>query len=108
LEIILRREAEGFEGLSFDFLSSGEAYYCDDARLKNIMSSSIGEILGVDPSFSAAGGTSDGRYMIDRCNVIEFGLTDSTIHQKNEKIKIEDLENLEKVYLSFLEKYFAC
>ncbi|MDR2158158.1 MAG: succinyl-diaminopimelate desuccinylase [Holosporaceae bacterium] len=107
LEVVLRKEAEGFEGLSFDFLSSGEAYYCDNARLKNMLSSSIEEVLGVKPSFSAAGGTSDGRYMIRHCNVIEFGLPDSTIHQKNEKIKIEDLKNLEKVYFSFLKKYFA-
>jgi succinyl-diaminopimelate desuccinylase len=108
LEAILRKEAESFGGLSFDFSSSGEAYYCDDARLKSMLSSSIVEVLGVNPSFSAAGGTSDGRYMIRHCSVIEFGLSDSAIHQKNEKIKIEDLKNLEKVYFSFLKKYFSC
>ncbi|MDR1983098.1 MAG: succinyl-diaminopimelate desuccinylase [Holosporaceae bacterium] len=107
LEAVLRQEAEGFDGLSFDFLLSGEAYYCDNDNLKDILSLSIKEVLGVAPSFSAAGGTSDGRYMIRQCNVIEFGVPDSTIHQKNEKVKIEDLENLEKVYFSFLEKYFA-
>jgi succinyl-diaminopimelate desuccinylase len=108
LEVVFRQEAADFDGLSFDFLSSGEAYYCDDSRLKSLMSSSIGEVLGVNPSFSAAGGTSDGRYLANHCNVIEFGLPDSTIHQKNEKVKVEDLKNLEKIYLSFLKKYFAC
>ncbi|MDR2781177.1 MAG: succinyl-diaminopimelate desuccinylase [Holosporaceae bacterium] len=106
LKTVIEQEAKEFNELAFDFYPSGEAYYCDDERLKNILSESIKEIVGISPSFSAAGGTSDGRFMIKHCNVIEFGVRDATIHQKNEKVKIEDLQNLEKIYLAFLEKYF--
>lgn len=95
------------QSISFEYTTNGEAYYCEDARLKQLIFESIKEITGLETKFSAAGGTSDGRYMIEHCNVIEFGLQDSTIHQKNEKIKINDLENLEKIYLSFLKKYFS-
>jgi succinyl-diaminopimelate desuccinylase len=108
LKEILLREAEGFEGLSFDFCPSGEAYRCDNEELKALMAASVREIVGTDPVFSTGGGTSDGRHMIRHCNVIEFGLPDTAIHQKNESIRIADLENLEKIYLLFLEKYFAC
>ncbi|MDR2107158.1 MAG: succinyl-diaminopimelate desuccinylase [Holosporaceae bacterium] len=107
LKELILREAEGFEGLSFDFSVSGEAYCCNSEELKTLAAAAVKETIGVDPVFSTAGGTSDGRHMIRFCNVIELGLPDSTIHQKNEKIKIEDLENLEKIYLRFLEKYFA-
>jgi succinyl-diaminopimelate desuccinylase len=100
-------QQEGFDGLIFDIHPSGEAYYCDNENLKNILAASIKEVVGIDTSFSAAGGTSDGRHMIRHCNVIEFGVSDATIHQKNERIKITDLQNLEKIYLSFLKRYFT-
>jgi succinyl-diaminopimelate desuccinylase len=108
LKVVVQREAEGFSGLSFDFFPSGEAYCCNDDSLKKKLSSSIEEIAGINPHFSTAGGTSDGRFMARYCNVIEFGLLDATIHQKNERVKIEDLKNLEKIYFSFLKKYFEC
>ncbi|MDR1334183.1 MAG: succinyl-diaminopimelate desuccinylase [Holosporaceae bacterium] len=106
LRMVLQQESKEFDGLSFDVHPSGEAYYCDNENLKNILAASIKETVGIDPSFSAAGGTSDGRFMIHHCNVIEFGVPDATIHQKNEKVKISDLQNLEKIYLAFLKKYF--
>ena len=71
------------------------------------MAESIKETVGIKPEFSAAGGTSDGRYMVKHCNVIEFGLRDATMHQKNERVKISDLYTLEKIYAAFLKRYFA-
>jgi succinyl-diaminopimelate desuccinylase len=106
LKTIVQQEAKGFDG-AFTFRPSGEAYYCDNEFLKNTLSAAIKTIVGINPCFSAAGGTSDGRFMIRYCNIIEFGLPDSTIHQKNEKVKVEDLKNLEKIYLLFLKKYFS-
>ncbi|MDR0677419.1 MAG: succinyl-diaminopimelate desuccinylase [Holosporaceae bacterium] len=106
LKIILEEEAKCFDGLSFEYFPSGEAYYCNNDSLKEKLSSAIKETVGIDPTFSAAGGTSDGRFMCSYCDVIEFGLSDATIHQKNEKVKIKDLRNLELIYLSFLKKYF--
>ncbi|MDR0581117.1 MAG: succinyl-diaminopimelate desuccinylase [Holosporaceae bacterium] len=105
LKTILEQEAKSFDS-AFAFQPSGEAYYCNDEFLKNTLSGAITDIVGINPYFSAAGGTSDGRFMIRHCNIIEFGLPDATIHQKNEKVKLEDLKNLEKIYLLFLKKYF--
>ena len=106
LKILIQQEAKGFDNLSFDFLPSGEAYYCDNKFLKSTISSAISAIVGVTPVFSTAGGTSDGRFMVRYCEVVEFGLPDSTIHQKNERAKIADLKNLERIYFLFLKKYF--
>ncbi|MDR2682199.1 MAG: succinyl-diaminopimelate desuccinylase [Holosporaceae bacterium] len=106
LKKILTDEAHKFD-VTLEFIESGNVFYCDDERLKSIMTSSIKEVTGIDTAFSAGGGTSDGRYIIADCRTIEFGLIDRLIHQKNEKTKIQDLLNLEKIYLRFLEKYFS-
>ena len=105
LKYILSEKAKNF-GIALSFRVSGEAYCCDDKRLKQLMSSAIKNVTGLVPEFSAEGGTSDGRYMIKHCNVIEFGIQDETIHQCNEKVKIDDLKKLEDVYFEFLKLYF--
>jgi len=105
LKQILSEKAAQF-GIDLSFRVSGEAYCCDNERLKNLLSSAIKNITGLIPRFSTEGGTSDGRYMIKYCNVIEFGMQDKTIHQSNEKIKIDDLRKLEDIYFEFLNLYF--
>jgi len=105
LKMILQNEARIYD-IDLNFKVSGEAYYCDDQNLHNLLAQSIKNITGLTPEFSAAGGISDARHMIKYCNVIEFGLIDETIHQANEKVKIEDLYILEEIYLEFLRNYF--
>lgn len=106
LKTICSKESAGYNIL-LDFIVNGDSYCCDDDNLKNLLSAAIKDITGIDAELSCGGGISDGRYMIKHCNIIEFGLQDSTIHQKNEKIKVDDLVILEKIYLSFIEKYFS-
>ncbi len=92
--------------VKLDFRISGEAYCCDDINLQKQLTQAIQKETGLVPEFSAGGGTSDGRYMIRYCNVIEFGLQDATIHQCNERAKIKDLKTLENIYFRFLKNYF--
>ncbi len=105
LKQIFSEKAEEF-GVKLTFRVSGEAYCCDDERLKNLLSAAIKNVSGLTPKFSAGGGTSDGRYMIKHCNVIEFGIQDETIHQCNERVKTADLKKLEEIYFEFLKLYF--
>lgn len=102
---IFAEKADRFE-ITLNFIVNGEAYYCDDKRLKSLMSSAIKNATGLTPRFSAEGGTSDGRYMIKHCNVIEFGILDETMHQSNEKVRINDLKKLKDIYFEFLNLYF--
>jgi len=105
LEQILQQQNE--DNLDLKFNRSGEAYYCENENLKNTLAQAIFETTGLHPEFSGAGGTSDGRFMKNYCNVIEFGVPDATMHQKDEYTNIDDLVNLEKTYIAFLKKYFA-
>ncbi len=105
LERIFFNKAKQYD-LHLNFRRSGEAYCCDNSELINLLSNSIYKITNIKPEISTAGGISDGRYMISYCNVIEFGLQDITIHQPNEKIKINDLQILKDIYFQFLKDYF--
>lgn len=105
LKQILSEKADPF-GIKLSFRVSSEAYICDDENLKVLLSQAIRDVTGLTPRFSAEGGTSDGRYMIEHCNVIEFGIQDETIHQSNERVKVEDLKKLKDIYFEFLKLYF--
>ncbi|MDR1361926.1 MAG: succinyl-diaminopimelate desuccinylase [Holosporaceae bacterium] len=104
IEEVMTTEARGY-GLTLDFHRSGEPFYCDPKELKGIFAACIKDVVKVTPKFSAAGGTSDGRFIPSTCNIIEFGLLDDCLHQKNEKAKLDDIRNLEKIYLEFLKRY---
>ncbi len=94
------------DGLTANFTKSGEPYICKNERLLECAKNSIYEELGYYPAFSTGGGTSDGRFMINYCPVVEFGMVDRTLHQVNEHIEICDCEKLKNVYKRFILKYF--
>jgi len=58
------------------------------------------------PELTTGGGTSDARFIAQYCPVVEFGLTNETIHQIDENLKISDLEKLVKIYEDILHNYF--
>ena len=102
---VIREEANKYR-ISVDVKVSGNAYMCDNAKLKSLLSEAIKEVTGLTPEFSAAGGISDGRYLVSLCNFIEFGLQDALIHQKNERVRTDDLRILQRIYRIFIENYF--
>ena len=51
------------------------------------------------PALSTSGGTSDGRFIATLAReVVEFGPTNDTIHKVNERIRIDDLGALSRIY----------
>lgn len=63
------------------------------------------EATGVVPTASTAGGTSDARFISAyKIKVLEFGVTNETIHAPNECVKIEEIEKLTTILGSFLKK----
>jgi succinyl-diaminopimelate desuccinylase len=55
-----------------------------------------------DPKLSTSGGTSDARFVAQYCPVVEFGLTNETIHQVDERLKITDLERVVDIYADII------
>lgn len=68
----------------------------------NIVSEIVQKHTNKTPELSTSGGTSDARFVANYCPVVEFGLTNETIHQVDENLKISDLERLVDIYADII------
>lgn len=63
--------------------------------------------FGRYPKLSTSGGTSDGRFIANEdTQVIEFGLRNYSIHQVNEHVSLDELDQVTYVYSEILSKIF--
>ncbi|WP_112662853.1 succinyl-diaminopimelate desuccinylase [Microvirga flavescens] len=62
---------------------------------------------GIRPKLSTTGGTSDARFIVNDCPVVEFGLVGQTMHQIDERVAVADLDCLAAIYRKVLDAYFA-
>ncbi len=69
--------------------------------------SAIREETGIDPELSTSGGTSDGRFLIKLCPVVDFGLPNASMHKVGEHAAIDEIHALSRIYRRVLEKLFA-
>jgi succinyl-diaminopimelate desuccinylase len=83
-----------------------QVFLTHDQKLIDTLSSSITAVTGKEPELSTTGGTSDARFIKDYCPVVEFGLVGQTMHMVDERVAVEDLETLTRIYLRFLEDWF--
>jgi succinyl-diaminopimelate desuccinylase len=82
---------------------SGEPFYTPPGALSAAAVESIQAITGSAPKLSTGGGTSDGRFIAPMgAQVIELGVTNTTIHKVNEGIRVEEIDLLHKMYASIL------
>lgn len=86
---------------------TGEAFLTEDAALAKLVVESVRDVTGRVPALSTTGGTSDARFIKDYCPVIEFGTTGRTSHMVDERVEVETLEGLAKIYQRMLERFFA-
>ena len=94
---------------SFTIDSSAEAFLTKPGFLSKLMSDSIAEVTSKNckPEMATDGGTSDARFIKDYCEVAELGIRNQTLHQVNEFVYLNDLKDLQKIYLKILENYFS-
>lgn len=64
----------------------------------------VKDVTGKTPAYTTNGGTSDARFISKICPVIECGAVNASVHQIDENAKVEDLENLTKIYVRVLER----
>lgn len=86
---------------------SGEAFLTPPGELYDVVVSAIREEVGIEPELSTSGGTSDGRFLIQLCPVVDFGLPNASMHKVGEHAAVEDIRALSRVYRRVLEKVFA-
>jgi succinyl-diaminopimelate desuccinylase len=94
-------------GVEFDlaWMASGEPYYTPRGRLVAAASSAIEGATGILPRLSCGGGTSDGRFIASICpEVIELGPVNATIHKIDERVSVDELATLSRIYEDLLER----
>lgn len=86
---------------------SGESFITPPGELSDLISKSVEAELGVKPELSTTGGTSDARFIKNVCPVTEFGLVGKTMHAVDERVEIEHIRQLKRIYSRILQQYFA-
>ncbi len=82
----------------------GRPFLTGKGDLVDAVATAIKTVTGIDTQLSTTGGTSDGRFIADICpQVVECGPTNATIHKINESIRVDELEQLPKIYLETLK-----
>lgn len=77
---------------------SGEAFLTPPGELYDLVVDAITEETGAAPALSTSGGTSDGRFLIQLCPVVDFGLPNATMHKLDESAAVEDIRSLARIY----------
>jgi succinyl-diaminopimelate desuccinylase len=68
---------------------------------------SVEDVMGYKARPCTSGGTSDGRFVAatyPNAQICELGLINKTIHKVDERVKVDDLLNLTRIYTRLLER----
>jgi len=86
---------------------SGEAFLTEPGPLSDLVSAAIAQVTGVTPELSTTGGTSDARFLAQLCPVVEFGLTNATMHKLDEAVAVQDIAALTDIFALVIDRAFA-
>ena len=86
---------------------SGESFLTPPGPLSDLVAQAVEAETGIAPSLSTTGGTSDARFVKDHCPVVEFGLTGKRMHAVDERVSMQEVHALKRVYTRILRDYFA-
>lgn len=90
------------------FRAEGDPFLTKDGLLIEKLQESIFEQIGVKASLGTSGGTSDGRFIRPLgTQTLEFGPVASTIHKVDEKVGIDELDNLKAIFYKTLQKLYS-
>ena len=109
----LRRRVEAIldrHGLAYElqWTLGAEPFLTPAGELVDCVSRAILEVSGRRPELSTTGGTSDGRFLGRICpQVVEFGPVNASIHQVDERVLVEDVEPLARIYQRTLQLLLA-
>ena len=104
-ENLLREHAIDFE---ITWRLSGNPFLTQPGALVSACQDSILEHTGVTTELSTGGGTSDGRFIATMgCQIVELGVVNRSIHQRNEHVLISDIPRLTAIYQAVMHRLLA-
>ncbi len=107
IALVRRTVAEAAPGATVEAKISGEAFLTPPGPIFELVTAAIREETGLEPILSTAGGTSDGRFLIELCPVVDFGLPNGTMHQLDEAASVADIAALQRIYARVLRAALA-
>jgi succinyl-diaminopimelate desuccinylase len=106
LRVRLNKAGQGTVYKLEPVLGNSEAFRTKADDFLDLIAAAAEEVTGLRPQFNTAGGTSDARFIKDVCPVVELGPAGTTLHQIDENIELEDLEQTVAIYSAVLRRYF--
>ena len=96
-------------GIEFEVSAqvSGESFFTEPGELSDLVSAAVEAETGVKPELSTSGGTSDARFIMRHCPVVEFGLVGQSMHKVDEHVEVAHIRQLKAIYARILADYFA-
>ncbi len=98
VDLVRRTADEAAPGATVEAKISGEAFLTPPGPIYDIVGAAIEAETGAKPSLSTHGGTSDGRFLIALCPVVDFGLPNATMHKLDEAAAVDDIRALQRIY----------
>jgi len=96
VEAVLRAHRLEYE---LHWTLGAQPFQCAPGRLLDTLSAAIESTVGIKPTRSTTGGTSDGRFLATICpQVVEFGPPNATIHMVDERVALSDIDALKEIY----------
>lgn len=89
-----------------EFEGNAESFITKPNDWTQLVQNVVEELSGHKPEYTTSGGTSDARFIVHYCPVVECGAINNSIHQINENTIVSDLEMLTEIYKRILERYF--
>jgi len=88
---------------SIEWSHSGYPFLTPKGELVSACMEAIKKTKGIETELSTSGGTSDGRFIAQEgTQVVELGPVNATIHQVNESVLVQDLDDLSEIYYQVL------
>jgi succinyl-diaminopimelate desuccinylase len=107
VDLVRRAAGEAAPGATVEAKISGEAFLTPPGPIYEIVSAAIEAETGEKPRLSTHGGTSDGRFLIALCPVVDFGLPNATMHKLDEAAAVEDIRALQRIYARVIRAALA-
>ncbi|MBM3608861.1 MAG: succinyl-diaminopimelate desuccinylase [Alphaproteobacteria bacterium] len=107
----IRRRAEAAaQGAKFTLEfqpSNADAFLTQPGAFVEMFARAVEAETGRKPALSTTGGTSDARFIKNYAQVLEFGLTGQTMHAVDERVAVDDVAKLTKIYERVIGEYFS-
>ena len=92
---------------TIDFSSNAESFITAPSAWTQRVQQAVLDVTGKKPAYTTTGGTSDARFIVNYCPVVECGPVNESIHQVDENADVQILRDLSTIYAEILLKSFS-